>query len=142
MALPGYDKLRTFTQGDAADFDVWYRHVPSGQRIVSAILIIKRNAADSNDAALYRVTITPTATAEGDQIIADGGTDVTGIAYRNLGTVRQGTAVLHWILTDTFTATLTPGNEYVYGVQVRSSAGRPYEPEHGVLNVIQQANIG
>jgi hypothetical protein len=142
MALPGYDKLRTLTQGDDADFDVYYRRVPSGQRIVSAILAVKLSAADPNEAAIYRVSITPTADADGNQIIADGGTAVTGIVYRNLGTLPAGTALLHWILPDTFTATLTPGKEYVYGVQVRSSAGRLHEPEHGVLTVIQQANIG
>jgi hypothetical protein len=47
MALPGYDKLRTLTQGDDADFDVYYRRVPSGQRIVSAILAVKLSAADA-----------------------------------------------------------------------------------------------
>lgn len=142
MSLPGYDKLIEITQGDDCDVDVYYRQVPNGQRLVSAILCIKASVTDTNDAAVYRVTITPTVDATGNQILADGATTVTGVAYRNLGTIQKGTALMHWLLPDDFVATLTAGREYFYGVQTRSSAGRLHEPEHGVIRTIQQINFG
>lgn len=142
MALPRYDKLIVLTQGDAKDVDIYFRKVPANQRIVSARLVIKpTNPADPDGSDLYNTLITVNADATGNQIIADGATDVTGIAYRNLGTIKTGTCLMHWLLTPAFTATLTPGVEYPYGVQVQSSAGFPYEPEHGVLVVTQQINF-
>jgi hypothetical protein len=138
MALSGYDQIRRLTQGDAADFDVYYKRVPVNQRIVSANLVINANASDADADALYDSAITITADAAGNQIIADGGSDVTGIAYRNIVTIRQGTALMHWILPSSLTATFIPGRDYFYGAQVRSSAGHPHEPEHGVIRAIQQ----
>lgn len=138
MSLPGYDKLIEITQGDDADVDIWYRAVPLNQRVVSATLVIKQNANDPNGAALFRTQITTSADGDGNQVLADGASNVAGIAYRGIGTVPQGTALMHWLLTADFVSTLQAGRDYFYGVAVRSSAGRRAEPEHGVIRAIQQ----
>lgn len=138
MSYPDYDKLIEVFQGSAADVDIWYRIVPFGQRIVSARLVVKQNPNDADGAALFQTLITTTPDGDGNQIIADGASTVTGILYRNLGTIPTGTCLMHWLLTDAFTATLQAGRDYYYGVQVRSSAGHPDEPEHGILRANQQ----
>jgi hypothetical protein len=118
MGTPGYDKLIEITQGDDADVDLYFRRVPADQWIVSAVLSIKQALTDPNGSALYRVTVTTTDDGNGNIIFADGSADVTGITYRNIGTVKMGTALCHWLLPNAFVASLTPGVDYFYGMQV------------------------
>jgi hypothetical protein len=139
MPQRGYTKtIKNLVQGDAFDMDLVFHNVPNGQRIVAATLTLKANLADTDASALYQVTVTRTDDGLGNLIIADGASDVTGIAYHNLGTIRKGTCFAHWQLPPELTATFAIGPGIYYGYQVRSSAGKPHEPEHGFIYPIAQ----
>lgn len=127
---PGYDQVITnLTQGDDFYFRFNFRRVPLGQRIVAATLTIKSSPTDSDDAALYQRVITVIADADGN-VIDDDGTMPRPNGY--------GWAKGHWTLPASLSLGWAAGVPIYYGTQVRSSAGRVCEPEHGVIYPTQQ----
>ena len=103
--------------------DTWELHrtytgLTSGATISKAYWTVKANATDTDANAKFQVSVTGTSTSSG-QIID--------------GTTNGGSVELAFIATHTQTATLTPGQEYVYDVQVIDSNGQLYTLEIGTL---------
>lgn len=124
-APPGYE-LSTYTLTTGNDFDLnrEYDDVPRGQAVASAWWTVKPLTAlyttDPTDAsAIWKKTITATAQVGVGQIVASGATD--------------NKAVLHWEGTQADSLLLTPGVEYVYDIDVVSTAGKKYTQERGML---------
>lgn len=135
MPYPGYDKILDPppAEGDDYRFRGNFKRVPAGQRIVAATLSIKQHPTDDDSAALYLTTITTIPDADGN-VIEDDGSIPRSSGY--------GWAKLKWTLPASLTVQLKAGQEFYYGTQVRSSAGRVHEPEHGVIITIQQIYRG
>lgn len=124
-APPGYE-LSTFsvTVGNDFDLDREYDDVPRGQAVASAWWTVKPLTAlyqsDPTDAsAVWKKTINATDAVGVGQIVASGAGD--------------GRAILHWEGTQTESLLLTPGVEYVYDIDVVSTAGKKYTQERGML---------
>ena len=104
--------------GDTWELHRTYTGLTSGATISKAYWTVKTNATDTDANAKFQVSITGTSTSTG-QIID--------------GTTNGGSVELAFIATYTQTLTLTPGQEYVYDVQVIDSNGQLYTLEIGTL---------
>lgn len=138
---PGYDKVVYLTAADDFDFDGTFPRVPANQRLVKIILTIKTTPSDADGAALFQRSITTTADSDGNVILADGASTVTGIAYRNIGAVKTGSALFHILIPRSVTVTLPVGPDLPYDVQCTSSAGRDATIDKGVFRVRNQITI-
>ena len=104
--------------GDTWELHRTYTGLTSGTTISKAYWTVKANATDTDANAKFQVSVTGTSTSSG-QIID--------------GTTNGGSVELAFIATYTQTATLTPGQEYVYDVQVIDSNSQLYTLEIGTL---------
>ena len=104
--------------GDTWELHRTYTGLTSGATISKAYWTVKASATDTDANAKFQVSVTSTSTAAG-QIID--------------GTTNGGSVELAFIATHTQTLTLTPGQEYVYDVQVIDSNGQLYTLEIGTL---------
>ena len=104
--------------GDTWELHRTYTGLTSGATISKAYWTVKASATDTDANAKFQVSVTGTSTSSG-QIID--------------GTTNGGSVELAFIATHTQTATLTPGQEYVYDVQVIDSNGQLYTLEIGTL---------
>jgi hypothetical protein len=104
--------------GDTWELRRTYTGLTSGASITKAYWTVKQNATDTDATAKYQIAITTTSTSSG-QIID--------------GTTNGGSIELAFIASATQSATLTPGQEYVYDVQVIDSNGSLYTLELGTI---------
>lgn len=127
MPPPGYeDHQIKVTIGDDFDEDRTFTKVPKGQAVAQATWTVKR-ASDlytpGDVTAVWQKTVTPAANA-------------------NVGVIRQtginGTAKIHFEGIYLDSLLLSPGTEYVYDMQVVSTAGKQHTFESGTLTAVQQ----
>ncbi len=104
--------------GDTFELHRIYTGLTSGATISKAYWTVKAVATDTDAAAKYQISITSTSTSSG-QIID--------------GTTNGGSIELAFIASATQTLTLTPGQDYVYDVQVIDSNGGIYTLELGTI---------
>lgn len=119
MPPPGYE-LNTLrvTVGDDKQLDRPVRDVPRGQALAQVTWTVKRNLSDPDASAVWQKRITTT-----DQVgvgqIEDPGTG--------------GAGFVRFDYTQNDTNLLIPGIEYLYDIEVVSTAGKKETIEKGVL---------
>jgi len=104
--------------GDTFELHRTYTGLTAGVTIAKAYWTVKALATDTDANAKYQISVTSSSTAAGQ--IIDGNTN-------------GGSVELAFVATNTETLTLTPGQEYVYDVQVIDSNGQIYTLELGTI---------
>jgi hypothetical protein len=124
--MPSFsNQITGFVVFDDLDVKRTVGNIPPGQTVSEAWLTIKA-VETALDNSLIQKHITASLVAGQGQITDTGG---------------SGTAQLLFQLTGTDTGALTPGVNYVYDVQVKTSAGKHYTPEKGTIQGVSQVTL-
>jgi hypothetical protein len=122
-APPGYElSIITITVGDDFGATRTMNDIPNGQALAQATWTVKRLedfAAPGDATAVWQKTITTADVANTGQIEDSGA--ITRVAR------------LRWDGTYLESLLLVPGREYVYDMQVVSTAGKQFTMERGML---------
>jgi uncharacterized protein len=122
-APPGYElSIITITVGDDFGATRTMNDIPNGQALAQATWTVKRLedfAAPGDATAVWQKTITTADVANTGQIEDSGA--ITRVAR------------LRWDGTYLESLLLIPGREYVYDMQVVSTAGKQFTMERGML---------
>lgn len=119
MPPPGYDRNRiTVTVGDDDQLNRPGVEVPRGQALARATWTVKRSLDDPDSAAVWKKVVTVT--------------DAPGIGQiENPGV--DSRAFIRFDYASAETLTLTPGVEYLYDIELVSTAGKTKTIEKGTL---------
>ncbi|KKN23173.1 hypothetical protein LCGC14_0907600 [marine sediment metagenome] len=96
--------------------------VPANETLTDGWLTVKEHPDDLDADAIIDKQITPT-DAPGTGQITDTGAD--------------GTGAVRFDLADTDTSKLTPGRDYYWDIQVKTSGGAIYTPTAGKIRTVQ-----
>jgi len=118
--MPTFDGvINLFVKGDDLDVIRTVTNIPTGQTVTQAWLTVKAPGGGADPGVFQKDIDTVDDAAQGH--ISDNGAG-------------DGTAVLKFYLTSTNTKLLTPGTEYDYDIQIKTSANKHYTPEIGKLS--------
>jgi len=118
--MPAYNTtISGFVAGDDLDVVRVISNIPSGQYVSKAWFTVKKRYFDTDAQAIFQKIITASSVANQGVISDDGASDtVAGVLF---------------VLGASDTVLLKPSAEYVYDIQVITSAGKLYTPETGVI---------
>lgn len=110
-------EIADFYIGDNLDIEREVTNVPVGQTITNAWFTVKRKYTDLDADAVMQKAITGVSSAAG--IILDTGAD--------------GTGRIKFTLLPTDTVLFSALSEYIYDIQIKTSAGGIYTKESGTI---------
>lgn len=121
--MPTLDaRIDNVVAGDDVQITRTITSVPSSETLTDGWFTVKEHPDDLDADAIISKQITPSNVA-GTGHITDTGAD--------------GTGAVRFDLADTDTAKLTPGRDYYWDVQVKTSGGAIYTPTAGKIRTVQ-----
>lgn len=120
------NEISDFFVGDNLDIEKDITDIPAGETLATAWFTVKRKPTDLDADAIMQKTITSGSSSSG--IITDIGID--------------GTGHVKFTLLPADTLLLAPNNEYLYDIQVETSAGKIFTKDYGKIIGHQQITIG